>query len=131
MSKIKTIAIGAAITAALSGLGFLCKTMWTTGQDVSALRGIMSQKSSEDKAQWRLLNELSSHKDSKDLETAVLRRIQEHIVLPFIIGKLEQPIVSEAPVHAKEYKDLLGKVETPKKALDTEQFIHHQMKKSK
>jgi len=104
--------------------------MWATGQDVSALRSIMTQKSTEDKAQWRLLGELSTNKDSKDLEIEVLRRIQETVVLPFIIGKVDAPKSAVPAVgHVEDYKDLLSKVKTPRKEVNTDQFIQHQMMK--
>jgi hypothetical protein len=115
--------------------------MWTTGQDVAALRGIMARVDRGDKAQWGLLRELSSNKESKDLEIAVLRRIQEQVVLPFLLSRIEQelelskikqPKSTEVPTlnHVKEYKELLEKVEAPKKEIDTDEFIQRQMKKS-
>jgi hypothetical protein len=119
--------------------------MWTTGQDVAALRSIMARVDQGDKAQWGLLRELNSNKESKDLEIAVLRRIQEKVVLPFLLsrieqelelglGKIKQPkptVVAPTKSNAKAYKELLEKVKTPRKEIDTDEFIQRQMKKSR
>jgi len=141
--KIKAVIIDVVLTTVISALGFLCKTMWTTGQDVAALRSIMARVDQGDKAQWGLLRELNSNKESKDLEIAVLRRIQEKVVLPFLLsrieqelelGKIKQPtptVVAPTKSNAKAYKELLEKVKTPRKEIDTDEFIQRQMKKSR